>query len=119
MSDESLREQSVGVVGAGIGGLSAAAYLAAAGAEVTVYERAERVGGVAGRLELDGFRFDTGPSWYLLADLFERFFEDCGRSPSECYELERPDPHYSVVGDDCQRAVFTSVRECVARHSCT
>ena len=40
MSDESLRGRSVGVVGAGVGGLSAAAYLAAAGAEVTVYERA-------------------------------------------------------------------------------
>ena len=100
MSDESLREQSVGVVGAGIGGLSAAAYLAAAGAEVTVYERAERVGGVAGRLELDGFRFDTGPSWYLLPGLFDRFFEDFGRSADEFYELTRLDPHYRVFWDD-------------------
>ena len=96
-------EISVGIVGGGIGGLSAASHLADAGAEVTLYERAARVGGVAGRIERDGFRFDTGPSWYLLPAVFERFFERFGHEPDDFYELERLDPHYRVFWDDGDR----------------
>ena len=100
MTRSGLDGTSIGVVGGGVGGLSAAAHLADAGAEVTLYERHERVGGVAGRLERDGFRFDTGPSWYLMPDVFERFFDRFDREPSDFYELERLDPHYRVFWDD-------------------
>lgn len=57
------------VVGGGIGGLAAANYLAAAGADVTVLERNDRLGGVASRIEDDGFTFDTGPSWYMMPEI--------------------------------------------------
>ncbi len=100
MTERALDGVSVGVVGGGFGGLSAAAHLADAGAEVTLYERAEKVGGVAGRIERDGFRFDTGPSWYLMPDVFERFFGAFDHEPSDFYELERLDPHYRVFWDD-------------------
>ncbi|WP_418284324.1 phytoene desaturase family protein [Halorubrum sp. DTA46] len=103
MSERVLEEQSVGIVGGGVGGLSAAAHLANAGAEVTLYERAAQVGGVAGRIERDGFRFDTGPSWYLMPDVFERFFETFDRGPDDFYELERLDPHYRAFWDDGDR----------------
>ncbi|MFW5686289.1 MAG: phytoene desaturase family protein, partial [Spirochaetota bacterium] len=52
------------IIGAGFGGISAAAYLAQAGHDVTVYEKNSWVGGRARVLARDGFRFDMGPSWY-------------------------------------------------------
>ena len=93
-------EPTVIVVDGGFGGLSAAAYLAAAGADVTVLEQHDRVGGHAGVLDVDGFRFDTGPSWYLMPDVFERFFGHFGREPADYYDLERLDPQYRVFWTD-------------------
>ncbi|BFU46078.1 phytoene desaturase family protein [Krasilnikovia sp. MM14-A1004] len=58
------------VVGAGVGGLTVAARLAASGHEVTVHERAGVVGGKLGRYERDGFAFDTGPSLLTLPQVF-------------------------------------------------
>jgi phytoene dehydrogenase-like protein len=95
-----LGEQSVAVIGGGFGGLSAACFLADAGADVTVYERNEQLGGRASRLYRDGFRFDMGPSWYLMPDVFERFFEFFDREPTDYYELTRLDPHYGIYFKD-------------------
>ncbi len=97
-------DDSVTVVGAGIGGLAASCYLADAGADVTVLERHDRPGGRAGRLETEGFTFDTGPSWYLMPDVFERFFRHFDREPSDYYSLTRLDPHYRVFFKDGDRA---------------
>ncbi|MFW6384074.1 MAG: phytoene desaturase family protein [Halodesulfurarchaeum sp.] len=91
-----LSGREVVVVGAGFGGLSTAAYLADAGADVTVLEKNEELGGRAEVLSEDGFRFDLGPSWYLMPDVFERFFGHFGHSPKEFYELEHLDPHYRI-----------------------
>jgi phytoene desaturase len=99
-----MRGAAVTVVGGGIGGLSAAASLAADGANVTLLERGERLGGSANLLERDGFRFDTGPSWYLMPGTFERFFAQFDRDPSEFYDLTRLDPHYRVFWKDGDRA---------------
>jgi len=98
MSD--LSGDEVVVVGGGFGGLSAACYLADAGADVRVVEKNEQVGGRASRLEADGFTFDMGPSWYLMPDVFERFFAYFGRKPSDFYDLERLDPHYRIFFKD-------------------
>jgi len=98
--DSSLSDTSVTVVGGGFGGLSAACYLADAGADVTLLEKNEQMGGRASTLEADGFRFDMGPSWYLMPDVFERFFGHFDREPSEYYELEHLDPHYKVFFKD-------------------
>ena len=97
---DGLADESVVVIGGGFGGLSTACYLADAGADVTLLEKNEQLGGRASRLEVDGFRFDMGPSWYLMPDVFERFFGHFGREPSEFYELERLDPHYRVFWKD-------------------
>ena len=104
MDDAALRDESIAIVGSGFGGLSAGAYLGASGANVTVYEKNEHVGGVAGRLERDGFRFDTGPSWYLMPDVFENFFGAFGTDPSDYYDLVRLDPNYRVFWRDGERA---------------
>jgi phytoene desaturase len=101
---EPLAGESVSVVGAGFGGLSAAAHLAAAGADVTVHERRESVGGVAGQIEREGYAFDTGPTWYLLPETFERVFGRFGSEPSDRYDLTHLDPHYRVFWKDGDRA---------------
>ncbi len=95
-----LEGQSIGIVGGGIGGLSAASYLASEGADVTLYEQHTDVGGVAGRIEADGFRFDTGPSWYLMPEVFERFFAHFDTTPADFYELVRLNPNYRVFWTD-------------------
>ena len=91
------------VVGGGFGGLSAACYLADAGADVRLLEKNEQVGGRASRLEAEGFRFDMGPSWYLMPDVFERFFAYFGREPADYYDLQHLDPHYRIFFKDGDR----------------
>ncbi len=95
-----LAGESVVVVGSGFGGLSTACYLADDGADVTVLEKNGQFGGRASRLEIDGFEFDMGPSWYLMPDVFERFFGAFDRTPEDYYDLEHLDPHYRIFFKD-------------------
>jgi len=101
---QDLTDMTVTVVGAGFGGLSTACYLADAGADVRVLEKNEQLGGRASRLERDGFSFDMGPSWYLMPDVFERFFDHFDRSPDAYYDLEPLDPHYRIFFKDGDQA---------------
>jgi phytoene desaturase len=84
------------IIGAGFAGLSAAAFMAKAGWDVTVIEKNETAGGRAKQLKGEGFTFDMGPSWYWMPDVFERFFEQFGKKVSDYYELVRLDPSYRV-----------------------
>jgi phytoene desaturase len=81
----------VAVIGAGLGGLAVAVRLAAAGHEVSVFERNAIVGGKIGRTELGGLGFDTGPSLLTLPYLLEELFEASG-GPAERLLLHRSDP---------------------------
>ena len=94
---------SVTIVGGGIGGLSAACFLADAGVDVTLFEKHDRLGGVAGTLSVGDFRFDAGPSWYLMPDVFERFFNRFGQSVDDAYTLKRLDPSYRILWKDGDR----------------
>ncbi|RYV51437.1 phytoene desaturase family protein [Pengzhenrongella frigida] len=84
------------VIGGGIGGLATAALLARGGAEVTLLERHDRLGGRFGTLQIDGFRFDTGPSWYFMPEVFAHFFALFGEDIDDHLDLERLDPAYRV-----------------------
>jgi phytoene desaturase len=87
-----MKSLEVIVVGAGVGGLAAAIRLAALGHRVRVFERLERVGGKLNLLELDGFRFDTGPSLVTLPWVFEDLFAAAGQQLSDHLELVRLEP---------------------------
>lgn len=84
------------VVGGGIGGLATAALLARGGADVTLLERHDRVGGRTGTLEVDGFRFDTGPSFYFMPEVFDHFFALLGERTADHLDLVRLDPAYRL-----------------------
>ncbi len=86
----------VSIIGSGFSSLSAACYLAQAGCDVTVFEKNDTTGGRARQLNRDGFTFDIGPTWYWMPDIFERFFGDFGKSPSDFYSLDKLNPAYSV-----------------------
>ncbi|UKJ63657.1 phytoene desaturase [Cellulosimicrobium cellulans] len=91
-----MRTPRVVVVGGGISGLATAALLARGGAAVTLLERHEVLGGRAGTLELDGFRFDTGPSWYFMPEVFDHFFALLGTRVEDHLDLVPLDPAYRV-----------------------
>jgi phytoene desaturase len=109
------------VIGAGFAGLSAAAYLAASGHKVQVFEKNATPGGRARQHTVaEGYTFDMGPSWYWMPDVFDRFFADFGTTRSVHYNLELLDPGFEVVfgpGDTLQvpyafpklRALFESL----------
>ena len=84
------------VIGGGIAGLTTAALLARGGALVTLLERHDQLGGRAGTLSVDGFRFDTGPSWYFMPEVFEHAFALLGERIEDHVELERLDPAYRL-----------------------
>jgi len=84
------------VVGGGIAGLATAALLAAEGHEVTLLEAKDELGGRAGSWERDGFRFDTGPSWYLMPEVFDHFFRMLGTTAEAELDLVDLTPAYRV-----------------------
>ncbi len=84
------------IIGAGIAGLASAGLLAREGHSVTVLEAQPAVGGRAGSWERDGFRFDTGPSWYLMPEVFDHFYRLLGTSAEEQLHLVTLDPGYRV-----------------------
>jgi phytoene desaturase len=88
--------KKITVIGSGFSSLAASCYLAQAGYNVTIYEKNKTIGGRSRQFKKDGFTFDMGPTWYWMPDVFERFFTDFGKVPSDFYELEKLNPAYSV-----------------------
>jgi len=88
------------VIGAGFSGLSAASLMAKEGFNVTLLEKNDQAGGRARLWEKDGFRFDMGPSWYWMPDVFEQYFALFGKKSADFYELKRLAPGYRVYFKD-------------------
>lgn len=89
-------KKRIAIIGSGFSSLAASCYLAKAGIEVTVFEKNETLGGRARQFQKDGFTFDMGPTWYWMPDVFERFFGDFEKTPSDYYALEKLNPAYRV-----------------------
>jgi len=92
--------KKVTIIGSGFSSLSASCYLAKAGFYVHIYEKNDTVGGRARQLIKDGFTFDIGPSWYWMPDIFEKFFQDFGKKPSDFYQLDKLSPAYKIFFED-------------------
>lgn len=88
--------KTVNIIGSGFSALSAACYLAKNGFNVHIFEKNATLGGRASQLKKEGFTFDMGPSWYWMPDIFENFFKDFGKKPSDYYTLKKLDPAYYV-----------------------
>ncbi|MDJ0753147.1 MAG: phytoene desaturase family protein [Ardenticatenaceae bacterium] len=86
------KNDGVVIIGAGIGGMSAAIRLAAAGRSVTILEQNERVGGKMGQIMRDGYRWDTGPSVITMRHVFEDLFAAAGRKLDDYLTLEPLEP---------------------------
>ena len=73
------------IIGSGFSALAASCYLAKQGNNVTVFKKNSTIGGRARQLKKEGFTFDIGPTWYWMPDVFERFFNDFNKKPSDYY----------------------------------
>ncbi len=93
-------KRSATIIGSGFAALSTACYLAKEGLPVEVFEKNADLGGRARQFTRDGFKFDMGPTWYWMPDVFERFFADFGKKPSDYYRLELLTPSYRVYFDE-------------------
>ena len=102
--------ENVIIIGSGFSGLSAASFMAKAGYDVTVLEKHATPGGRARQLNENGFRFDMGPSWYWMPDVFERYFAAFGKDVKDYYQLQRLDPSYRVYWKDGITEVPTGIQ---------
>ena len=86
--------KEITIIGGGLSGLAASCYLAKSNFKVKIIDKNETMGGRLSSFEIDGFKFDYGPSWYWMPDVFEDFFNDFNKEVSDYYELKRLNPSY-------------------------
>lgn len=89
-------KKKAAIIGAGYGGLALANLLAKAGYEVLVYEKNPSAGGRIQVVKQDGFTFDLGPSWYLMPEIFDQYYQLFDRSAKTELDLVRFSPGYKV-----------------------
>ncbi len=99
------------VIGCGFAGLSAACFMAKAGWKVKVLEKNDAPGGRAAQLKMKGFKFDMGPSWYWMPDVFEKFFAAFGKKVEDYYSLTRLDPSYEIYWKDDESKIPADYNE--------
>lgn len=102
------------VVGAGLGGLSAACHLRGRGHDVLVLEREATPGGRAGSFEQQGYRFDTGPTVLTMPDLIRDCFAALGTEMDDFLTLRRVDPMYRACFEDGSTLYVRHGREAMA-----
>jgi phytoene desaturase len=106
------------VVGAGFGGLAAACHLVGSGWDVDVIERLDGPGGRAGRVERNGFRFDTGPTVLTMPDLLAATFAAAGGDIDDHLQLTRLDPAYRACFADGSEIRVRADRETMIAEVC-
>jgi diapolycopene oxygenase len=97
------QKKKVIVIGAGLGGISAAISLRQRGYEVQVFEKNPQIGGKLNLLQSDGYSFDLGPSILTLPHLFSRLFEGSGRKMEDYFTIRPLRPHWRNFFEDGTR----------------
>ncbi len=92
--------ETIGVIGSGLGGLSAACVLAARGYRVTVFEKNEWIGGKAAVLREDGFRFDMGPTILIYPSVLRKIFSEAGKGIADYLKLVPLEPQWHSFFED-------------------
>ncbi|PSL25062.1 phytoene desaturase [Planomicrobium soli] len=87
-------KKKVIVIGAGVAGLASAIRLQNAGYQVALYEKESTPGGKMNRVEVDGYKFDLGPSIVMMPEVYQELFELCGRNPDDYIPMDKLDPMY-------------------------
>jgi phytoene desaturase len=89
-------KQKIIVIGSGFGGLGAAIRLAARGHEVEIFEKRDKLGGRAYQYEINGFKFDGGPTVITAPYMFDELFEEAGKHREDYFNLVPLDPFYRI-----------------------
>ncbi|MBP7821166.1 phytoene desaturase [Candidatus Saccharibacteria bacterium] len=98
------------IIGGGFSGLATASLLAKEGHTVTLLEKNGTLGGRAIFFQDKGFTFDMGPSWYMMPDLFDRYFALFNKKPSDYYTIKKLNPSYQVYDDTRQLTISPSLK---------
>jgi diapolycopene oxygenase len=93
-------QNRVVVIGAGLGGMTAAIQLASAGYSVDLLEKNGNVGGKLNVHQESGFSFDLGPSIFTLPQIFRPVFEHDGKKLEDYIHLQRVDPQWRNFFED-------------------
>ena len=100
MSHSQEKGQTIGVIGSGLGGLSAACVLAARGYDVTVLEKNSWIGGKAAVLREGPYRFDMGPTILICPSVLKKIFSEAGRDMTKYLDLIRLEPQWRSFFED-------------------
>jgi phytoene desaturase len=103
-----MKSKSVAIIGAGIGGITAAIHLAKKNLHVTVFEKNPHPGGRCDWIEREGHHFDTGPTLMVMRKIYDAEFEALGTPIQELLDLQQVDPTYQLVFDDGSQLALTS-----------
>jgi len=88
------------IIGAGFGGLAAACRLAARGHDVEIFEKQDKLGGRAYSYEINGFKFDGGPTVITAPFLLEDIFKAAGRRSEDYFQLVPVNPFYRIFNHE-------------------
>ena len=100
MRDSETHVKKVLVIGAGLGGISAAISLAQEGYDVTLVEKNEWIGGKLSELQAEGYTFDLGPSILTLPHIMGRLFERSGKRMEDYIPIRPVRPHWRCFFED-------------------
>lgn len=114
-----MAKRHVVVIGAGPGGLATAMQLAHAGAEVTLLEARDRVGGRCSAIESDGYRFDVGPTFFLYPRILQEIFQSVGLDLRQEVPMRRLDPQYRVTFGEGGKIDATPQMDKMEKEICT
>ena len=99
------------IIGSGFSGLSTACFLAKYGYNVTIIEKNKTIGGRARMLEKKGYKFDMGPSWYWMPDIFEKFFKEFNLETNHLYKLKKLDPGFKMIFKSAEINLYSDFKK--------